>query len=296
MTDLAPKQIWITGAGGQLGRCIQDIISQHPNLSGVFSTRNEVELSDPDSVNQWIANHNIQLVINTAAYTAVDKAEDEPDLAVQTNADIPQLLASVCCEKKIPFIHVSTDYVFDGTATEPYMETDTENPQSKYGLSKYLGEQEVLQAHKRNIVVRTSWLYSEYGHNFVKTMLRFGSEKESIRVVNDQFGSPTYARHLASALLTIAENLVADPENVSGGIYHFANSGTATWFDLATAVMDIAGLSCMVESCSTAEYPTKAARPKYSVLATQKIQTTFDLQISPWKEALKEALSKMPVS
>lgn len=249
-------------------------------------------LDDAKQVRDFIAKEKIQLLINTAAYTAVDRAEDEPTAAMNTNTDIPQILAEACLEKGTSIIHLSTDYVFDGTSEEPYSETDTENPQSQYGLSKWLGELEVLQAHRRNIVVRTSWLYSEYGHNFVKTMLRLGAEKESLRVVNDQHGSPTYAGDLAGALVVMAEKVLAKPDEF-GGVYHFANKGTTTWFGLASEIMKQRGLSCKVEPCTTTEYPTKAVRPANSVLDTQKIQSTFDIEIKHWKDALSEALSKL---
>lgn len=286
--------LWVTGADGQLGKCLFDVLQSNHRIRAVFSRRSDLDLSSSDAVRKFITEHAVDAVINAAAYTAVDKAEDEPDAALHANADIPQILANVCAQCGIPMIHVSTDYVFDGTATKPYAESDTENPQSQYGMSKYLGEQEVLFAGKRNIIIRTSWLYSEYGHNFVKTMLRLGNQKEQISVVNDQVGSPTYAGHLASALVKLVEEVVSAPNKDFGGVYHYANTGTATWFDLATAVMKIKDLPCKVNPCSTKEYPTKAARPAYSVLQTQKIQSIFDLQIADWKEALREALAKMP--
>lgn len=292
MSNSANTNIWITGATGQLGHCLRDALQNHPNFQPVFTSRVDVALDDPREVRDFIANNKIRMLVNTAAYTAVDRAEDEPTAAMNANADIPQVLAEACREKGVPLIHVSTDYVFDGTSDKSYSEADTENPQSLYGLSKWLGELEVLQAHRRNIVVRTSWLYSEYGHNFVKTMLRLGAEKESLRVVNDQHGCPTYAGHLAVTLLTVAEKVLAKPDEF-GGVYHFANAGATTWFELATEIMRKAGLTCKVEPCTTAEYPTKAVRPANSVLDTQKIQSTFEIEIKHWKDALTEALSKL---
>jgi len=268
------------------------VLNENSSLVGVFSNRKDVDLSDPVDVKHWIQHNAIDVVINTAAYTAVDRAEDEPEAAMHTNADLPQILAEACRQAGIPLIHISTDYVFDGTSENPYSESDTENPQSQYGLTKWLGELEVLQAHRRNLVIRTSWLYSEYGHNFVKTMLRLGAEKESLRVVNDQHGCPTYAGDLAKALIVIAGKVAANPDNY-GGIYHFANTGETTWFGLASEIMQQSRLNCKVEPCSTAEYPTKAARPANSVLNTQKIQSTFGIEIKHWKDALTEALSKL---
>lgn len=287
-----PINIWITGASGQLGQCLRDVLEENSAVSGVFSNRSDVDLSEPAAVKHWIQRHNIKMVINTAAYTAVDMAEDEPEAAMQTNADMPQILADACRNAGIPLVHISTDYVFDGTSKSPYSETDAENPKSQYGLTKWLGELEVLQAHRRNLVIRTSWLYSEYGHNFVKTMLRLGAEKESLRVVNDQHGCPTYARDLALALVVIADKVVENP-NDFGGIYHFSNAGETTWFGLASEIMQQRDLSCKVDPCTSAEYPTKATRPANSRLNTQKIQSTFDIEIKHWKDALTEALSKL---
>lgn len=292
MSKSVKTNIWITGVTGQLGQCLRDALQNHNSVQTVFTARSDVALDDPKQVRDFISKENIQLLINTAAYTAVDRAEDEPEATMQANADIPQILAEACQEKGIPLIHISTDYVFDGTSEEPYSETDTENPQSQYGLTKWLGEMEVLQAHRRNIVVRTSWLYSEYGHNFVKTMLRLGAEKDSLRVVNDQHGCPTYAGDLARALVSIAEKVALKRDDF-GGIYHYANTGQTTWFGLATEIMQQRSLSCKIEPCATTEYPTKATRPANSVLNTQKIQSTFDIEIKHWKDALSEALSKL---
>jgi len=284
--------IWVTGAQGQLGSCISDVAQQHSEINFHWTTRNDIDLINSEEVLEFLSEYSIDVVINTAAYTAVDQAEDEPEAAMHTNADMPQILAEACRQAGIPLIHISTDYVFDGTSEKPYSESDSENPQSQYGLTKWLGELEVLQAHRRNLVIRTSWLYSEYGHNFVKTMLRLGAEKESLRVVNDQHGCPTYAGDLAKALVNIAGKVVANPDDF-GGIYHFANAGETTWFGLASEIMQQGSLNCKVEPCTTAEYPTKAARPANSVLNTQKIQSTFDLEIKHWKDALTEALRKL---
>lgn len=291
MPEITPNT-WITGATGQTGQCLRDSLANHSEIRAVFTGREDVNLADEGQVKEFITERGIQVLIHTAAYTAVDRAEDEASVALQVNADIPQILAEACRQKGVPMIHVSTDYVFDGTSDRPYAESDTENPQSQYGLSKWLGELEVLQASPGNAVVRTSWLYSEYGHNFVKTMLRLGAEKESLRVVNDQHGCPTYARDLAEALLTMAAKLHANPGQF-GGIYHFANAGATTWFEFASEIMKQAGLPCEVLPCTTEDYPTKAVRPAYSVLDTRKIQTTFGLEIRDWKSALADALSKL---
>jgi len=294
VSDDTPIKCWITGANGQLGRCLRDVIESDPHVEAVFSTRDDLDLANLDQIAAWFGEHRPDVVINAAAYTAVDRAEEEVQAAELGNATIAATVAGVCASEKIPLIHVSTDYVFDGEASRPYREDDPVNPQSAYGRSKLNGERAVFAASSNNVVVRTAWLYSEYGHNFVKTMLRLGLEKESIGVVNDQLGSPTYADDLARGLIAISTKIVAGRPEAFGGIYHYTNSGTATWFDLASAVMERQKLSCTVSPCTTDEFPTQAQRPAYSVLDTQKIRTTFGLQIPDWKDALSRALSKIP--
>lgn len=294
MSNTTPITCWITGANGQLGRCLRDVIESDSHVKAVLSTRDDLDLADLDQVISWIDRYQPDVVINAAAYTAVDRAEEEEEAAQLGNATVAATIAGACASLKIPLIHVSTDYVFDGEGTRPYREDDPVNPQSAYGRSKLNGERAVLAASSDNMVVRTAWLYSEYGHNFVKTMLRLGNEKESIGVVNDQLGSPTYAGDLARALIAIVTKIAADRTPNYGGIYHYTNGGTATWFDLASAVMEYQKLSCKVNPCTTDEFPTKARRPAYSVLDTQKIRTTFGLEIPYWKDALSRALSKIP--
>lgn len=294
MSNETPIRCWVTGARGQLGRCLRDVIESDPHVEAVLSTRDDLDLANLDQIVAWIGEHRPDVVINAAAYTAVDQAEEEEEAAELGNATIAATIAGVCAPEKIPLIHVSTDYVFDGEASRPYREDDPVNPQSAYGRSKLNGERAVLAASSDNVVVRTAWLYSEYGHNFVKTMLRLGREKESIGVVNDQLGSPTYAGDLARGLIAISTKILADQPEAYGGIYHYTNSGTATWFDLASAVMERQKSSCTVSPCTTDEFPTKAKRPAYSVLDTQKIRTTFGLEIPDWKDALRRALQKIP--
>jgi dTDP-4-dehydrorhamnose reductase len=290
------KTIWITGKTGQLAQCLGDAFSGTTDYRILFTGRTDINLLDDDAVENYMLTHKVDFVINTTAYTQVDAAEDHPEEAILGNTDIPMVLAHWCQKLGARLIHISTDYVFDGTAQEPYTEEDGMNPQTQYGLSKMLGEMEIQHAGKTGIIIRTSWLYSEYGHNFVKTMLRLGAEKESLRVVNDQHGSPTYARHLADAIVQIIKKLKNLPQNHPGDLYHFSNSGQCTWFDFATAIMNLKNLNCKVEPCSTADYPTKALRPAYSVLNCDKIQQTFDISIATWQDALRQCLQKIPNS
>lgn len=264
-------------------------------MRGVFSTRDDLDLSNAQHVSEWMDRHQPHVLINTAAYTAVDRAEEEPETARLGNTIVPETLAAVCAQKGIPLIHISTDYVFDGKGKRPYQEDDPVNPQSVYGKTKLDGERAVLKASPQNLVIRTSWLYSEYGHNFVKTMLRLGAEKASINVVNDQLGNPTYAGDLARTLVTVVDQMASDKRS-SGGVYHYTNGGIASWYDLASAVMRQRGLPCAVKPCTSAEFPTKAQRPAFSALDTQKIRTTFGLEIPDWKDALKRALAQIPAS
>jgi dTDP-4-dehydrorhamnose reductase len=290
------KTIWITGKNGQLAQCLGDAFANRPDYNILLTSRADLNLLDDEAVEEFMRTHTVDFVVNASAYTQVDAAEDNHEEAILGNADIPMVLAHWCTELGARLIHISTDYVFDGTNQEPYLEDDGMNPQTQYGLSKMLGEMEIQHAGKTGIIIRTSWLYSEYGHNFVKTMLRLGAEKETLRVVNDQHGSPTYALHLANAIVQIIEKLRDLPKDHPGDLYHFSNSGQCTWFDFAAEIMAQRNLPCKVEPCSTADYPTKAARPAYSVLNCNKIKQTFGISIASWQDALVECLQKIPNS
>lgn len=292
MKNAEDLHIWITGGDGQLGQCLRDAVAAE-NTSAVFTERNDLDLADTEKVEAFLKEHKPNVLINTAAYTAVDQAEDEPEEAAWVNEKIPAVLANACADNKVLLIHLSTDYVFDGTATVPYAEIDAVNPKSVYGKTKRVGEETVLGANPNNMVVRTAWLFSEYGHNFMKTMIKLGAVKPQLRVVNDQHGKPTYAGHLAKTLLAMAVQSVDKAAN-HGGIYHFANAGETTWYAFASEIMKQKGYSCEVQPCTTEEFPTKAARPAYSVLNTQKIQRTFGVEIIHWKKALSEAIQKLP--
>lgn len=282
--------LWITGSKGQLGR---EIFLQKEKLGDcryLFTDIEELDLTDRDAVLKFAEAENPDWIVNCAAYNAVDKAEEEPEIAFSLNRDIPSNLNEAAKTAGAGFIHLSTDYVFDGTDDKPYDETDKPNPISVYAESKYAGEVEVLQ-NAENIVVRTSWLYSSHGINFVKTMLKLGKEREQIGVVSDQYGSPTSAADLAAALLEIIDILRTDPGSY-GGIYHYSNEGSCSWFDFATAIMEIAGLSCKVNPIPTTQYPTPARRPANSIMDKSKIKETFDLRIPDWKDSLQLLINK----
>jgi dTDP-4-dehydrorhamnose reductase len=240
-------------------------------------------------VRHYFNTYQPQFCINCAAYTAVDRAEQEKDRAFHINAEAAGVLAAVCKEHDCKFIHISTDYVFDGTATAPYKEDSPTNPQCVYGASKLEGEKQALQFNPDSIIIRTSWLYSEYGKNFVKTMLKLMKEKDEINVVNDQFGSPTYAADLAEAIMVIINNQQSIIK--THGIYHFSNDGIISWYEFAVAIKKISGSKCKINPIPTSQYPTPAKRPAFSSLDSTKIQKTFGIQIKDWKDSLANSLA-----
>jgi dTDP-4-dehydrorhamnose reductase len=278
--------VLITGAGGQLGRCFRALEETYTQCRFLFAAKEMLPVEDTGAAGKFFLNNTITYCINCAAYTAVDKAETETTAAFLINAEAVGNLAAICKQHGTTFIHISTDYVFDGTGTIPYQETDAVNPVNAYGASKLMGEQLALAANPASIIVRTSWLYSPYGHNFVKTMLRLMAERESINVVNDQVGRPTYAPDLAGAIMQmIAGN------KFKGGVYHFSNTGDAiSWYDFAVAVKELSGSSCTVNPIGTAAYPTPAKRPAYSVLDVSLITQQFLLSIPHWKESLAQMI------
>ena len=280
-------KIVVTGANGQLGKCLQDVASNFPALQCIFLGREHCDLQQFGMVSQVLQALKPDWVINAAAYTAVDKAEQETQAADLINGEAVGHLAKVCKDIAAKLIHVSTDYVFDGTATQPYVETDAVHPVGAYGKSKLIGEQLIQQLYADGaVIVRTSWVYSRHGANFVKTMLRLMKEKESIGVVNDQLGSPTYAIDLANALLSICQH----PKFVPG-IFHYSNSGIISWYDFAVAIREISGLTCKVNPITTADFPTPAKRPAWSVLNCSKIQTTYGSAIPEWEASLQQCMT-----
>jgi len=280
------KNILITGSNGQLGRCLRDVIQNTQNF--IFTDIEELDITDIDAVSNFVHENKINCIINTAAYTAVDKAESEPLIAFDINEEGVWNLAHVCMEQNVFLIHISTDYVFDGSATKPYKTDAHTNPVSVYGKSKLAGEKAILFEQIPSAIIRTSWLYSKYGHNFMNTMLRLGKEKEEIYVVDDQFGAPTNAHDLAVAILQIIHQT---DKILQPAIFHYANEGITTWYGFAKEIMKIAQLPCLVHPITTAEYPTPAARPAYSVFDLFKIKNQFDIQIPNWVESLRRELS-----
>jgi dTDP-4-dehydrorhamnose reductase len=284
--------ILVTGSNGQLGRELQVLSAAYPTYKFLFVTRNELAIDNFEAVEKYFTENNIQYCINCAAYTAVDKAETEKEKAFLINADAAGNLAKICKQYHSGFIHISTDYVFDGTAISPIKEQQPTNPIGIYGASKLKGEELVLEYNPGALIIRTSWVYSSFGNNFVKTMLRLMKERESINVVNDQQGCPTYAADLAKAIMQIINKLLIDNQQLSTeNIFNYSNSGNITWYEFAVAIKELTGSKCIVNSIPTAQYPTPAKRPQYSVLNTFKIQQTFNVTVPYWKDSLEKCLS-----
>ena len=270
----------ITGANGQLGTELSKLLPD-----AIRTDVDELDITRAHDVDNFVKKYHIDTVINCAAYTAVDKAESNENLAEKINVVGPRNLAHAAQR----VIHISTDYVFDGTGYRPYTPDDKTNPISVYGKTKLDGEMAVLYNARIPIIIRTAWLYSPYGNNFVKTMRKLGTEKESINVVADQIGSPTYAGDLADAIVKILPQM----NKKNRGIYHFTNMGVCSWYDFATETMELSGLKCVVNPISSAEYPTPAKRPFYSVLDKSKIKNTFGLEIAHWKQSLKKCIEQL---
>lgn len=280
--------ILVTGCNGQLGNEIQ-LLEKGNGKHVFFNTDvNELDITDENAINAFVDANNIDGIINCAAYTAVDKAESNEALCHTLNATAPGYLAAAMGKRGGWMVQVSTDYVFDGTKHTPYSETDPTCPDSVYGSTKLEGEQLVRQHCERAMIVRTAWLYSIFGNNFVKTMIRLGKEKTELGVIFDQIGTPTYARDLAVAIMTAVE------KGIIPGIYHFSNEGVTSWYDFTKAIHRIAGISgCHVRPIHTEEYPTPARRPHYSVLDKTKIKATYNIEVPYWEESLAECISKL---
>lgn len=278
--------VLVTGKNGQLGNELVVLSEKYPQFEFVFTDVAELDITDVEKVTAFFQKHKPAVCINAAAYTAVDKAETDKALALKINAEAVANLASNCKKANTKFIHVSTDYVFDGTASSPYNEEHPVSPVNFYGESKLRGEEAAMENLPSTVIIRTSWVYSFFGNNFVKTMLRLMKERESVTVINDQFGSPTYAADLAEAIMQ-----VATAADFKGGVYHYSNGGIISWFDFAVAIRDLSGLNCEVKACDTSGYPTPAKRPGYSVMSKEKIQSTFGIEIKDWKESLQKCLT-----
>lgn len=281
--------ILITGANGQLGNELRTLAPQYPDHRFVFTDIAELDITDAPAIQQMVHAEAIDLLINCAAYTAVDKAESDIALAHRLNAVAPGLLAEAMASRGGDIIHVSTDYVFDGQGHSPYTENMPTHPQSVYGTTKLEGEQRVIAANPRSIILRTAWLYSTHGNNFVKTMLRLGRERQNLNVVCDQAGTPTYARDLARAIMVIATT-----EAKTYGTFHYSNEGLISWYDFTKAIHRIAGITtCQVAPIPTTAYPTPATRPAYSVLDKTKIKQTYGIHIPYWEESLQECIASL---
>ena len=284
------SRILVTGARGQLGSEIQDLEKEYEQYSFFFTDIHNLDLTDHKAVKRFIEKKRIDVIINCAAYTAVDKAETEPEPADAINHLVVKNLAEIAKAHKIKLIHISTDYVFDGTKTTPYIETDVPNPQSVYGLTKLKGEQAMQTINPDNsVIIRTSWVYSSHGNNFVKTMLRLGVERDELNVVADQTGSPTYAGDLANAIMEILPKI----KNDKVALFHYANAGSCSWYDFAKTIFKIKGLNVKLNPIPTDQYPTPAKRPNYSVMDTAKIKENFKVEVREWEVALKKCLDKL---
>ncbi|MBR1546558.1 MAG: dTDP-4-dehydrorhamnose reductase [Prevotella sp.] len=280
--------ILITGCNGQLGNEMQLLEKDNPQHHWFNTDVQELDITNVDAIRQFVQEHQIDGIVNCAAYTAVDKAEENEELCTKLNAEAPAYLASAVGSRGGWMIQISTDYVFDGTHHTPYVEDDDTCPNSVYGRTKLVGELNVQKFCEKSMVIRTAWLYSTFGNNFVKTMIRLGKEKPELGVIFDQIGTPTYARDLAVAIMTAVN------KGIVPGVYHFSNEGVISWYDFTKAIHRIAGITtCHVKPLHTAEYPTPANRPHYSVLDKTKIKKTYGIEIPYWEESLRDCIEKL---
>ena len=292
-------RILVTGKNGQLGRSIQKLVNsgtkidnnQSPN-NFIFVGREELDLSSESSIRHYFGNNKFDIIINCAAYTQVDRAEQEAELANQINHLAVKQLASIASNQRAKLLHISTDYVFDGASNKPYIETDIPNPVNVYGKTKLAGEQALQTVMPINaIIIRTSWLYSEYGNNFVKTMLRLGKERDEISVVSDQIGSPTYATDLADAIFEIIKHKKFRDIGQTTQTYHYSNEGEISWYEFAKEIFKIEKIECEVNSIATKQYPTPAKRPRNTIMKKDKIVEVFNIKISNWKSSLNTCIT-----
>jgi len=279
------KQILVTGADGQLGNELKVLAKTYGDKKFVFAGKTELDITDTEQINNFFDLNQIDFCINGAAYTHVDQAETDFNNVYLINAEAAGELAAVCHDYSIPLFHISSDFVFDGDKMTPYEEADPTNPLNVYGQSKLEGEKKVMSVHNKVFLIRTSWVFSSFGKNFVKTMVRLGMEVPEIKVVYDQFGSPTYARDLAQTIVAIIDT--KGHEN-HYGVYHYCNRGITSWYDFAVEIMSQIGSECTIIPIDTIDYPTPAKRPSYSALSTEKIRTSFDIHIPDWQESLSD--------
>ena len=286
-------RVLITGSNGQLGSEIRELAANYSKLDLVFRNSHELDICSFEALQDFIIDHKINVVINCAAYTAVDKAEEDDEIAEQVNSIGVSNLVNALDKVNGKLIHISTDYVFDGNHFLPYKESDSVSPIGVYGETKRAGELAGINTDIDSIVIRTSWLYSSYGNNFVKTMLRLSKEREELGVIFDQVGTPTYARDLAKACLDILAYNKEANINSNGNLYHYSNEGVASWYDFAISIMELGGENCKVKPIQTKDYPTLAKRPHYSVLNKSKIKTDFKIEIPYWRDSLKDCIEKI---
>lgn len=279
--------VLVTGASGQLGQAIQFIAKNHSKIKFVFCSSSDLDISNKENCQTVFQNTKPDFCINAAAYTAVDKAESDRDKAELINVLGSKNIAEVCNNFDVKLIHISTDFVFDGSNDKPYTETQITNPKGVYGQTKLDGEKAIQQVFSKYYIIRTSWVYSQFGNNFMKTMLRLASERTALSVVNDQIGTPTNAVDLAEALVQIILSANNQPTNDNYGIYNFSNEGECSWYDFAKKIFEINNVSIDLSAIPTEQFPTPAQRPKYSVLDKSKIKTTFGIAIKTWEESLK---------
>ena len=286
-------RVLITGSNGQLGSEIKELATNYKKVDFIFKDLPELDIFNFEALQAFIIDHNINAVINCAAYTAVDKAEEDDEIAEQVNSIGVSNLVNALDKVNGKLIHISTDYVFDGNHFLPYKESDSVSPIGVYGETKRAGELAGINTDIDSIVIRTSWLYSSYGNNFVKTMLRLSKEREELGVIFDQVGTPTYARDLAKACLDILAYNKEANINSNGNLYHYSNEGVASWYDFAISIMELGGENCKVKPIQTKDYPTLAKRPHYSVLNKSKIKTDFKIEIPYWRDSLKDCIEKI---
>ncbi len=285
------KKILVTGANGQLGRCINDAASRFPDLEFVFISKEELDIENVELLTDFFRKNTFSHCVNTAAYTNVEKAESEPEKAFAINAEAVKNLAEVCEEKNVILLHISTDYVFDGKKKTPYTETDTTNPINVYGVSKLKGEKYIEENCDRYFIFRTSWLYSQYGHNFLKTILKYAEEGKPLTITTEQTGTPTNANDLANMLLEVIAQ-----DSAEYGVYHYSNSGQTTWFGFAEAILLQTEKLKDANLAKTNHYRTFAARPEYSVMDNSKVQKAFSAPSVDWEKSLKAVIKNLSVN
>jgi len=288
---MAKPIIAVTGKNGQLGSELQQLVNTLPVFDFVFTDREDMDITDAAALEQFFKQHQPTYFIHGAAYTAVDKAETEKDLSYAINATATGNVATLCNQYNALLIYISTDYVFNGMSHLPYESDDKPDPLNHYGYTKLVGEQLAMEKNLHTMVIRTSWVYSTYGHNFVKTMLHLMKERTDISVVSDQYGSPTYAADLAKAIIEVIKYCTVHPP--VRGVYHYSNNGNISWYDFAIAIQQMAHLSCKVHPITTDQYPTPAKRPVYTVMDKQKIRSVFGVQLKDWQVSLKECINKL---